>query len=695
MERVSRFRAMIILLIFLLVVGFFSFWLYKVQIIDTGGKTDNSTTFTTLTRVKAARGDILDKNGNVLVSNRASYDLVINHYVLLSATGTTDHLYNLVKRCQEVGITYNEHFPISMERPFTYTTENLNSAYQRYFQEFLAYKGGLDSDITAPVLVQKLRERYELPEEWSDEDARLVIGMYYELDLRGCSGLPNFTVVSDANDDELSAIVELNIPGMNVEASTVREYNTTYGAHILGYVGAMSPKQWEYYEKIEGYAMDAEVGQDGLEAAYEEYLHGVDGWREDTVALDGTLVSSRYLSEPKAGSNVEISIDLNVQMAAEDALAACVENLKNQKPYADGSLPDGLDVQGAAAVAINVKTGQVLACASYPTYDLSRFFEDYETISTAEYDPLFNRALQGTYPPGSTYKMVMVTAAMENAIIDANTTIYDAGRFTKYGNGFAPTCLAYAYGGGGHGTINASQALMCSCNYFFYELADRMHINQIDHYAKGFGLGEPTGVELPESIGHRANAQTKKELYDEGYDGWYGGDQVLAAIGQSDNRFTPMQLCVYASTLANQGNRYKATFMSRVVSADYRKLLASNEKTLVSTVNISNETYNTYLKGMIDVTTGPSGTATSSFRGFAIPTAAKTGTSEHDITGASDHASFVCFAPADDPQIAISVYLERGGHGYSGSVVAQAMIKAYLTGDDEVGDVLTYENRVS
>ena len=226
MERISRIRAIWVIMIFLVIIGFFSFWLYKVQIIDTGGKTDNTTTFTTRTRVKAARGDILDKNGNVLVSNRASYDLNINHYVLLSAKGTTEHIYKLVKRCQEQGIEYNEHFPISKERPFTYTLSEYNSTQQRYFQNFLAYKKGLDSDITAPILIQKLREKFKLPAEWSDEDARWVLGVYYELTLRQSEGLATYVFISDATDEELSAVVELNIPGMNVDASTVREYNT-------------------------------------------------------------------------------------------------------------------------------------------------------------------------------------------------------------------------------------------------------------------------------------------------------------------------------------------------------------------------------------------------------------------------------------------------------------------------------------
>ena len=693
MERINRFRAGILLLIFLLVIGFFSFWLYKVQIIDTGGSTDNTTTFTTLTRVKAARGDILDKNGNVLVSNRASYDLVINHFVLLSANGTTNYLYQLVQRCQAEGIEYNENFPISKERPFTYTLDQYNSAYQGYFQEFLAYLGGLDSDITAPVLVEKLRERYNLPAEWTDEEARLVIGLVYELTLRGCSGLPSFVFISDASDEELSAIVELSIPGMNVEASTVREYNTTYAAHILGYVGAMSAEQWEYYKNIDGYAMDAEVGQSGLEAAYEEYLHGVDGWREDTVTIDGTLVSSRYVSEPKAGSNVEVSIDLNLQMVTEDALAQQIEKLHNQTPYEDGTPRDGYDAEGAAAVAIDVKTGQVLACASYPTYNLATFYEDYEAISSDPLNPLFNRALQGTYPPGSTYKMVMVAAGMENNVITASSTVYDRGVYNKYGSNFTLYCSTYWYGWT-HQTVNAAKALMYSCNYFFYDLGDKISINQVDPYAKAFGLGEATGVELPESTGYRANPETKAALYSADNNAWYKGDMILASIGQSDNRFTPIQLAVYAATLANQGNRYKATFMSRVVSDDYRQLLASNEKTLVSHIDISDETYNTYSQGMYMVTSSPGGTAYESFQGFPVKVAAKTGTAQHDITGASDHASFVCYAPLDDPQIAIAIYIEKGGHGYTASSVAQAMISAYLD-VDATGDVDTYENKLS
>ena len=560
MERISKNRALIILVAFAVILGFFALKLYDLQIIETGGKTDNQATFTTLTRVKAARGDILDKNGNLMVSNRASYDLIINHYVLLTANGTNDNLLRLVKRCEEAGIEYTEHFPISQERTSTYTLDQQNAIWQDRFQVLLNYIYGLESDITAPLLVEKMRERYKIPAEWTDDEARKVIGLLYEMTLRKCvSSLPTYVFISDASDEELSAIVELNIPGMKVEASTVREYNTKYAAHILGYVGAMNAEQWEYYKTIEGYDMDAQVGQDGLEAAYEEYLHGVDGWREDTVTTDGTLVSSKYLQEPKAGSNVEVSIDLGLQMAGEDTMAQVIADLK--KPDKDGNLLDGHDVEGGAFVAMDVKTGQLLACGSYPSYDLSTFFDNYNELAKDPLKPLYNRALLATYPPGSTYKMTTLIAAMDAKIIDSKTTIRDQGVFRKI-NGWDVACLQWTNYGGTHGHVDGAHALQVSCNYFFYELGYNLYNYDTDYMditATGLGLGERTGVELPEYIGHRANAETKAELHVGDDKLWYQGDSVLSAIGQSENRFTPIQLCSYAAALANQGNRYKAT----------------------------------------------------------------------------------------------------------------------------------------
>ena len=691
MERITRRRVRIIIALFAVVVIIFGLKMYDLQVIQTGGKMDSTTTFTTRTRVKAARGDILDTKGNVLVSNRASYDLVINHYVLITADGTNDYLYDLVKRCQEAGISYTERFPISQERPFVYTLEQYNSSWQSYFQQYLAYMDDLDSDITAPLLVSRLRERYEIPAEWTEEEARLVIGLRYEMDLRSCVGsLPNYVFLTDVSDQDLSTIVELNIPGLMVEASTVREYNTKYAAHILGFVGPKNAEQWEQYKDNPDYSMDSEIGQDGFEAAFEEYLHGVDGWREDTVTTSGELVSSRYITEPKAGSNVEVSIDINIQRAAEDQMDAVITALRANPEE------DGHDAEGGAVVAIDVKTGQVLTCASYPTYDLSTFFEDYTEILETDYDPLFNRALLGTYPPGSTYKMSMVVAGINSGVITSETEVYDRGVYSKYGPDFAPKCLYYTNYGQLHEEMTAATALQVSCNYFFYHLGDKINIAAMDRTAKGLGLGEKSGVELPEYIGHRANEQTKEELYTGDDRHFYTADRIMAAIGQSDNRFTPMQLCVYASTLANRGTRYKATFLNRVVSADYRTRLYQNETVVLSTMEISDDAYKAYTEGMCLVTdkTEWTGTAYETFRDYPVKVAAKTGTAQNGINNASDNGAFICYAPADDPQIAIAVYGEKAGHGSTLATVAKAMLDVYFD-VGEAGDVNTYENELS
>ena len=689
MERMTQFRARVVLLLFCVIVGFFGFKLYDLQIIQTGGSTNNSTTFTTLTRVKAARGDILDCNGNVLVSNRASYDLMINHFVLLSATGTSDYLYRLVQRCEEAGIEYTEHFPISEGRPFTYTLDKYDAFWQSAFQSYLANIVKMDSDITAPLLIQRLRSIYRLPEEWSDETARKVLGLYYELNLRNCVlSLSNYIFVEDATDEELSAIVELNVPGLTVEKSTVREYHTVYAAHVLGYIGKMNAEEWEYYKNIDGYTMDAEIGKEGLEKAYEEYLHGVDGWREDVVAKDGSLISSRFIQEPQAGANVELSIDINLQMAAEDRLTSVIESLH-------ASTGDGSDAEGAAVVAIDVRTGQILVCASYPTYDPSRFFEDYSELLNNPLGPMFNRALMGTYPPGSTYKMSMLVAGINSGTISSGTVIEDRGVFNKY-NDLKLFCLQYTNYGTVHPSPTAATALKWSCNYFFYELGDRISISAMDETAKGLGLGEPTGVELPEATGIRANPENKKAQHPNDPDnaGWYKGDQIPAAIGQSLNRFTPIQLCVYASTLANRGIRYKATFLNRVVSSDYRSLLEESKKEVISQMDISDDAYYAYTLGMFMVANESGGTAYSTFRNYPITIAAKTGTAQNGQYRASDNGAFVCYAPYENPQIAIAVYGEKAGHGSTLATVAKSILDIYFE-VGEIGDVNTFENKLS
>ena len=648
MERITKFRAVFLLTLVGLVLCFFCIKLYAMQIADEAAGANNVTTYITKTRVRAPRGDILDTNGNVLVTNRASYDLVFNHYVILNSGDPNGRLLELGTLCKKLGIDYIDHFPVSSTWPFTYTLDTLPSAWKSYFQLFLVNRGDVDSDISAPLLMEKLRKSYGIPEDWSDEDARMVIGLRYEITLRnGVTNLSNYVFVEDASETELAAILELNVPGLRVEASSVRQYNTVYAAHALGYIGAMNAGQWEQYRPL-GYEMDALVGQSGVELAFEEYLHGVDGVRVDEVTKDGTVVRFWYEVEPKPGNNVEISLDLMMQIAAEDKLASVMEELRAQEEDKSGA-----DAEGAAVVAINVKTGQVLVSASYPTYDPAILLEQYSDIAQLPYKPLLNRALMGTYPPGSTYKMVMAIAGIQSETVERETKVHDKGVFTKYG--FSASCLYYTNYGIGHGQLDCENALRCSCNYYFYYLADKIAINYIDSISKGLGLGEKTGVELYEYLGYRANPATKARLF-AGTDsaGWYYADGIMNGIGQSYNSFTPMQLASYTMGLANRGTRYKATFLNRVVSADYRKLLFENKTQVLSTMEISDEAYEVYLAGM-KLAAGPQGTASATFGRYPITVAAKTGTAE--VGGGSSNGAFVCFAPADDPQIAIAVTL--------------------------------------
>ena len=705
MERMTRFRSAVLMGIFGFVMFLFATKLFSLQIIETKGNTDNATTYSTITTVRAARGDILDRNGNVLVGNRASYDLVFNHYVIKSADARNQYLYNLLKKCEELGVAHNDHFPVTATRPFEYTLDSYNTSWQRYYQNFMV-DWGLDPDITAPLLVERMRERYELPEEWTDEEARGVIGLRYEFDLRGVTNLPNYVFIEDVSNENLSAILELNTPGLMVESSTVREYHTKYAAHILGYMGGMDDADWAKY-KDQGYSMDAYIGQSGFEEAFEEYLHGIDGSRLDVVSKDGAIVRQEYLpgKEPIAGNNVETTIDITLQKIAEDSLSEVMHNFTDPEINTAEGENTGLDAEGAAVIVMKVKTGEILACASYPTFDLANIADKatWDAIMEDPLKPFFNRAFGANYAPGSTYKMCTLVSAMEHTnsrgerILNYMETIQDKGVFTEL-EGFNPKCLLFSSVMATHGTIDATDALKVSCNYFFYELGYRLTWQMLDETAKGFGLGEPTGIELTEKIGWRANPDSKAASYTGPDSVWNAGDRVLTAIGQSENRFSPLQLCVYACTLANRGTRYRATFLNRVASSDYRTLIKQNEPEIVSKMDISYDTYETYMTGMRKVITDIGGTANKYFGGhetqktFPVAVCAKTGTAQHS-SGGSDHGAFICFAPMEDPEIAVAIYGEKVAHGSSLAPVAEQILEAYFE-MEAASDVFTYENQV-
>lgn len=677
MDRKQPFRIGIVVVLTFALLCAFALRLYNLQIRDAADYADTATnTFTYYTRVTAARGDILDRNGKVLITSRASYNLVLVREVLFSADDPNESLRRLHNLCTELGVGYTDHLPITAEKPYQYTTDELSETWQGYFRSYLEHCGW-DSDISAAQLVKLMKQRYHIPSDWTEEEARGVLSLRFELDLRSSyTPLTTYVLLSDVDADTLAAIKELGTPGLNVETDTVRCYNTEYAAHILGRTGLMNDTELEYYMAL-GYSMDAVVGKDGLEQAFESELHGTDGTRVTTLSEDGEILEEYYSETPKAGNNIELTIDIDLQQTAEDALASLIEDLRENGV---SSHKYGMDAEGGAVVAMDVKTGEILACASYPTYKLETFSQDYASLSQDKYAPLYNRALLATYAPGSTFKMVTSIAAIDSAGIGRYRKIYDEGIYTRF-ESYQPKCNIYTSSGGTqtHGLINMMQALCVSCNYYFYEIGYETGITAIDAVAKALGLGESTGQELAEETGYRANPETKKELFgdDESMSGWYDADTVAASIGQSENRFTPLQMCVYTMALANEGTRYRATFLNRIISSDYQELLYEMEPEVESTLEMSQEAVLAVKEGMRMAVT--SGSAQSVFGNYPIAVCAKTGTAQHGNTDSgSDHAAFICYAPADDPQIAIAVYVEKGAQGGNLGNVAKAILDVYF-----------------
>ena len=689
----------VFIIVILAMIGVFGLRLYKTQAAvseETLVRAD-ADSMVYQTTVEAARGNILDRNGNVLVGNRASYNLVIINFVFFNAPDPNGNLLKVLDLCDTLGIEYESHFPVTAERPYAYDMSGISSAWQGYFRKFLTSRS-YDPDVSAPTLMKKLREAYKIPNDWSQEEAYRIISVRYELELRSVDdiGLENYTLAQDVDAESLAAVMELAVPGVVVENGTVREIKTPYAAHILGYVGPIYADEAQTY-RDKGYAMNAYVGKTGVEQAFEEYLHGSSGVKYTTVSTSGEVLSRYYASEPVPGNNVELSIDISLQAVAEQALEKVILDLRENGV---GSKKEGKDARGGAVVVQAVKTGEILAMASYPTYDLATFNENYATLEKDETDPLLNRALEA-YPPGSVYKMVTSIAIVDMGGIDPGYTITDNGLYTKY-DSFQPKCHIWSLANPRtHGRVNLMRAIAYSCNYYYYEVGEAAYDsymketgeNPFDIVAKALGLGEPTGIELPERVGTRANKQEKAEMYAGEDAGWFAADVLQAVIGQSLNSFTPLQLACYTSALANKGTRYEATLLSRVVSWDYQELIEEHVPAIASKLEISDTALAALDQGMR--MTATEGTAEQYLKNYPIAVACKTGTAQWQgttSTGAfsgSDNASFVLYAPADDPEIAISVYVERGSQGGNLANVCIPILDAYLSSSTRYETIAT------
>lgn len=693
---VSSSRLAAFALVVVLLIALCAGTLYKLQIIEGAAYYEESqNSLTSYPSVTAARGNILDRYGRVLVSNRECYNLKISDTRLFSDEVEDPNavILQMINLVEAAGETYTDDLPITLEPPFEYT--NMTDIQRTLLDAYLKAKG-LGEDTTAVELMSYFRTRYEIANSYTAEEMRKIASVRYAVNVRYEINTNSYIFVEDASIDLISDLMGVVGNVVEVETSYVREYSTQYAAHILGYVQAMSEEDMAKYrpeDENSGYDYDTKVGRDGVEAAFEDWLHGTNGEARVTRTANGTVTSTVYLEDPVPGNHVYLTIDIQLQEQAERILETGIYELQiernddNAEAVAEGRLDEVReDIQGGAIVVVDVKTGEPLAIASYPTYDLATIIEDYADLLEADYDPLFNRALMGAYAPGSTFKPCTAIAGLTENIINTETQIECTGIFTKYeSQGYAPACWIYTQMDGQltHGYDNVTEALKDSCNIFFYTVADDLGIRKLMEYAEDFGLGESTGIELTETTGNMSNPDNHLN-YD--VDGWVDGDTVQAGIGQSDSMFTPLQIAEYCAAIANGGTRHSAALLKSVRSYDYSRQLYQNKTEVLSTVDSADYNWAAVQRGMYlmanDITSSSNTVyytlGNYSYNGVSLPVAAKTGTSQLG-EGKTNNAIFMCYAPFDDPEIAVAIVVERGLSGANLSRMARNVLDAYFS----------------
>ena len=693
---VSSSRLAAFALVVVLLIALCAGTLYKLQIIEGAAYYEESqNSLTSYPSVTAARGNILDRYGRVLVSNRECYNLKISDTRLFSDEVEDPNavILQMINLVEAAGETYTDDLPITLEPPFEYT--NMTDIQRTLLDAYLKAKG-LDEDTTAVELMSYFRTRYEIANSYTAEEMRKIASVRYAVNVRYEINTNSYIFVEDASIDLISDLMGVVGNVVEVETSYVREYSTQYAAHILGYVQAMSEEDMAKYrpeDENSGYDYDTKVGRDGVEAAFEDWLHGTNGEARVTRTANGTVTSTVYLEDPVPGNHVYLTIDIQLQEQVERILETGIYELQiernddNAEAVAEGRLDEVReDIQGGAIVVVDVKTGEPLAIASYPTYDLATIIEDYADLLEADYDPLFNRALMGAYAPGSTFKPCTAIAGLTENIINTETQIECTGIFTKYeSQGYAPACWIYTQMDGQltHGYDNVTEALKDSCNIFFYTVADDLGIRKLMEYAEDFGLGESTGIELTETIGNMSNPDNHLN-YD--VDGWVDGDTVQAGIGQSDSMFTPLQIAEYCAAIANGGTRHSAALLKSVRSYDYSRQLYQNKTEVLSTVDSADYNWAAVQRGMYlmanDITSSSNTVyytlGNYGYNGVSLPVAAKTGTSQLG-EGKTNNAIFMCYAPFDDPEIAVAIVVERGLSGANLSRMARNVLDAYFS----------------
>lgn len=640
--------------------------LFNLQIIH--GAEYRETSNSRLTResiIKAARGSIKDRTGVELVSTDTGYSVEI-----YSTKVSDSELNNSIKKFIEILESNKDEFvdnlPIEVD-PYKFKQEDVES------QKNWKIQYEMDENYTAEQAFNALKEKYEITE--SDvKMARKIMAVRYEISRNGYSTTKSVTIAKDISNTSAVQIREQNsmLSGMYVVTEPVVSYKSgSLASHVLGYVGAINAE--EYEARKDRYRNDDVIGKSGIQYVFEDYLKGTDGIRQVDMTVDGAVTSEYTAEEAIAGSDVILTIDANLQKVAEDALE------KNIKDIAKGKYGEKTDSEAGAVVVMNVDSGEVLAMASYPDYNPGKYSEEYSEDSTGKY---LNRAISSAYAPGSTFKMVVASAALTTGEISPTSLVNDNGIY-PYGDRQA--CWYYRSYGRGHGYLNVTQALKYSCNYFFYDMGYRIGIDKIAEYAKKYGLGQKTGIELE---GETTGSVASKEYAESLGQGWYISDTLSAAIGQSYNNFTPIQMARYVSMIANDGKSIDTTIVKSIIKPDgteiskdeineYVKNKLGLGDTNLEDVKISKEDSQAIKKGMRGVTSEAGGTAAAYFSDLDIDIAGKTGSAQTGIDGEA-HGWFVGFAPYDDPEIAVVVFVEKAGSGGYTSDVAKKIIKEYF-----------------
>lgn len=656
----SRRRVYVLLGFFCAFLVLFFAVLYDAQVVHGSENRARSITSNTASEtVTASRGIITDRNGKVLVSNRLAYTLVVDKSSFgKDEAALNDAIWQLIQLCQEQGVTWNDTLPMTTGSSPQLTSKSLNESFREYLDD-----NKLPTDGGSAEVLAAMRKLYKVDDSYTDAQARLIVGVRYELD-----GRSSYTFAEDVSTELLGRITDGKYRGVTIKTAAARVYNTKLAAHILGTVGAIWQEEWRSDESTgyvgyadKGYNMNDLVGKDGVEKAFEEYLHGKDGKRLITTDENGKITGELYTREPQPGGTVALTIDIDLQQVVEDTLASTIQ----------GMIDKDSNERGGAAAVIQVGTGEVLAMASYPTYDLETFNQDYDELVKDERLPMFNRATQGVYAPGSTFKLCTSVAALEEGIITPSTIIEDKGIYTYYVDP-QPMCWIWRQAHTTHGRINVSQAIVDSCNYFYYEVGRLTGIKKLDEYATAFGLGQSTGIEIGDVSGVLASPEWA-EAHDRE---WTDGQTITAAIGQSYNLFTPLQLANYVATLVSGGEHYEAHLLKNVKSYDNSRVVDVYGKGPLNDLNISDSTMVAVTKGMHDLTYD---SLRSAFSRCVVEAGAKTGSAQVGTDIAN--GTFVAYAPYDDPEIAIAIVVEKGG---SGSLLANAavdIINAWFTRD--------------